>query len=1530
MRFRWLVGLALAGACAALLPGAAPTPAEGGAMAGRLVAAGLAGATAPPPGSQLVSADEELARYLKQAEDYIQDKAYNRAIDILQTLVLRANSGFVPVDKGRRFIALRLVAADLIGKMPPEGLRRYRALYDPQAERLYAEGVARGDTASLRRLIARYQHSSYGVDALNALGELYLDRGAFLQASTVWQRAVSLERDAQRKAAFLAKLVLASHLADDPETTRKYTRELQRHHGGATADLGGRQWKLADFVKHALKLEVPSPVRRDHAGARWPGLGAVGNGIGLMSDCEVVLMPRWRQPEGDPVGRDLAGSLIAHRDELENPNAQLRWFARLRNGHVYARRTNRSAPGGSAELVLPSAVHPVVIGDEVVVRTHENVVAYDGITGEMVWQTFGLPLVKQSPTPVGYRHTGIMPAFRDNGRQGLTVGDGEIYALAGFRPATGMLYHRPFGPGNPAKQQADTSSLAAVSIVAQGRLLWRVPGPQTDSEVLQACKFLCAPAYKAGRLYAMVLHLENYYVACLDARAKGRTIWERSISQTPVVRRGSYSYPHLLDLGSTPAVVDGRVYVCTNAGVVASLDAETGQPNWAYQYPSIINTGTPTRSVPSTAWQGKVYKPANPVVVAQGRVVVLPADCDFVFALDADTGDLKWQQDRGHQHDLSGIDEQRVLLSGEGLVVRRITDGREVYLARQAKGVWGRPAVTPTCVLASGSGVIYRLNLKNYQLGTTDRVAADGLLGNLVGVSGRLVAANASGVCAYFSYDTAREKITQRLDRASPADKAELLFQRAHLAFGARRFDDALADYVACEATAKANGDSAMLSQLPPRFYRTYVGLGNQAASNEKMYETFEKAQRYAQSNQDKAHILLRLAKCHVRIGETLKDQARIDEVAKAVDLAQQIRETYASEDLVDVQIGPDAADAIRFDPSEQTIPAKVLARDFINELRQRFGPDVYAVFDAKAKIALDAAVAEGDPLKIHDVAKRWPNSKWADAATFSAAEVYYLKALEAEARAAEEMFGHAIGLLSDVANRSGSSLQISANVGLAAIYARSGQLIAARLRCDLVRDLPEDAAVEFANVRGKLGEIIASIDSGKVPQAARAMKPRSSLTLPLRESYAVEGDNAQILRDHLYRPIRIGEGVFLLHGSRVVMIDAGAAKAGEAVAWSGLGAFSDNTAQGNAAIRPPATRLVAGLSADRKVLAVADSSVIVGFDIRTCKRLWELKIGDMGVSGSATLAAGAGVVLAIDSNGRVGCADVATGRNVWRSSLVGGNRHPYGVPDIAAGHAIVRHNGARSMTCFDLKTGKVVKRWTAQRAAQGYVLPGGLIAVMVDGTVELIDPSKMDKPLWTKAYPAQDGAAILAASPKHIVVSPHQTSQLVEVLDAMRGGAEASRFSTVLADGRAAIPVDAAVDDGGVYVVCSLNPVGVKKSYYELSRTVGLVVQKYDMARRRVVWHRMLLKEGAHYPLPITLGREHLVVMSLPQQTTMPVEAWVLASADGGQVEKLDLIGKETNQAVLRQRARLGPPVMTNGRLCVEALRGVVVYTGR
>ena len=149
-------------------------------------------------------------------------------------------------------------------------------------------------------------------------------------------------------------------------------------------------------VRAFAAVAASAPATAPAAEGNWRGMGAVGSGIAVMDDCDVMLTPQWRQPEGDPVDRDLAGSLIALRDEMECPSARLGWYTRLRNGHVYARLGGPLDRGGIAEVLLPSAVHPVVVGNEVIIRTHEGVVAYDAITGEMVWQTFGLPLVKQN------------------------------------------------------------------------------------------------------------------------------------------------------------------------------------------------------------------------------------------------------------------------------------------------------------------------------------------------------------------------------------------------------------------------------------------------------------------------------------------------------------------------------------------------------------------------------------------------------------------------------------------------------------------------------------------------------------------------------------------------------------------------------------------------------------------------------------------------------------------------------------------------------------------------------------------------------------------------------------------------------------------------------------------------------------------------------------------------------------------------------------------------------------------------------
>ena len=71
---------------------------------------------------------------------------------------------------------------------PPEGLEAYRRRVDSIAERWFREGIERLDESLLRRVTNEMFASSYGDDALLALGELALQRGDTAAARRHWRR----------------------------------------------------------------------------------------------------------------------------------------------------------------------------------------------------------------------------------------------------------------------------------------------------------------------------------------------------------------------------------------------------------------------------------------------------------------------------------------------------------------------------------------------------------------------------------------------------------------------------------------------------------------------------------------------------------------------------------------------------------------------------------------------------------------------------------------------------------------------------------------------------------------------------------------------------------------------------------------------------------------------------------------------------------------------------------------------------------------------------------------------------------------------------------------------------------------------------------------------------------------------------------------------------------------------------------------------------------------------------------------------
>jgi outer membrane protein assembly factor BamB/tetratricopeptide (TPR) repeat protein len=1531
----------------------------------------------------LVNTDEDLAGYLNQARDCIDGNEPLRAIEILQRVIDRPEASLIADPEGRRFVSLASKASELIGTMDAEGLALYRSIYDPQAQRLYEEALAAGDAFALRRIAFRYLHSSYGARALNMLGAMAFDTGSFAQASRYWKQAALLRSPELSEALLLAKVGAAQHLAGEESRSKETLAALREKFPSASAPVGGRERALDEFLQDVSKMPVVFQGSSGPRGEGWAGVGSQGDGMGVMTEVDVVLSPRWYDPPQTSRGTvRLTASADFSRMQVA---ANMRMNFSLKEGHVEGQIVNNANYGGydgsmPRKMVMPPIIHPVVAGDVVIYRTDGNVTAVDLVTGELRWHSVDLPMerVAKNPDRNGYYNPYGMQ-IEDTGRYTLTVADGKVFAVANFKPPSspneGIMAAR-----NGTPREADSSELVAISVARQGSQIWRVgngkgaTGADPNYDVLNQGRFLCAPTYDAGRLYVVSVYLENYYLLCLNADTGG-LIWKQMVCQVPVVTNDYNPYMSLVHKAFPPAVSDGRVFVATNAGVVASLDAETGQSVWAFQYDSPFNQVLATRTGgyrPPTI--GRSYPP-NPVLVSGGKVVILPADSEHLLALSAEDGAVLWDVDRAGMRDLSAIDAGRACLSGPGVAVVSMVDGGRLADVSTGENIMGRPAVTPAAVYASGRGKLVRLDLADYKSSSRPLAGIEdnlGLLGNLVAVREELVAANAMGICSYMNYDQALARLTQRMELADAKGRCDLLLTRGRFSFSAKHFPQALRDLLAAREQAGQLGLTDVQARARPWLHRAYVAMGNVSEDPNVSLDMYEQAMKVAESNQEIGHMRLRLAKFHRARGAADDEQAslcrkagdslgatewgrkKIDELSKAVALAQELAEQQGDEELADLSIGKDADDSILLDGRAEFVVGRRLARDLIGGVIRAYGREPYAAQDALAKAALDDARQKGDEQLLARVGQRWPDSVWADASILMAAEGLYRKSAEEKKDAAEEKSAQVRKWLAPLAMESGDpTIRISACIGMAAVYARGGWVGAADTNMQKARELATEVSggagggleVSFADLHGKLDDVLKQIGDGKFTRTLRPAQDVSSITMPLVPALSFRDENWSILRDQDNRPIRMGEKVLMLQGNRAVMVSTVANDPNQAVDWQALTSVDQALLRQYSAM-PTTMKLVAGLSRDEKVVAVCDRASIRGFAVQTAKALWSQTMDRLDMSGGPyAMAIGDGYAVLVNSGGDVACLDVGTGQLLWKGVSLSGqpnqpqSKCPSTPPQIVGGKILICHNYGRSLTCLDAAdNGRVIGKWDgASGNVTGAFSPNGNLAVMVDGTLSLYDAGQLGgAPLWTRKYEVNGQPTLLAAGNDFIAVMPGMNRPVTVVEVLASGGGDQPVASVTLPDvgNQRVYPVSATIEGTNLLVTASPNFVGQRSQLQQALPLSGLSLHRIDLAKKRRIWSYEVEPAGQQFNSMLTppvIGTNYVAMLSRGAQGG-DASVHVIDMETGKRAGKIDLMGRggAFGQPQAMRLQAIGPPVMTNGRLCVETMEGVVIYGGQ
>jgi len=676
------------------------------------------GPTLVLPPAELDQLDAASAAHLENASRFLVEKQWAEAVESIRRVQEADPSRLVKVDlalpaagferyvTAGEFCQWRLAA---LAASAPEALEHYRRLVDPLAESWLKVGVRDNDESQLRRVVQQAFASRSADEALLRLGELALARGEFALArsrfeqisptltagpalaarlkvavgSPQWlplrgnaiaahgQELLPLLSDAAPRTGVLpdtdldltavrARLALVSILEGSRQRAEVELAILRLLAPQSEGKLAGRQGRYADLLQSLLEES-----------AAWPPPGQSADWTTFAGDGQ---RSRTAAGELDPAGKPLWTYKLPR---LESDREVL--------------GTGRLRPADDMKSLL--VYHPVVHSGQVFLRldARENsyVAALDLKTGQRRWQVdYPRGFVKEQPAAEAAdepwqasdahanltRHLGVA-------RYSLTTSGGKLFAKMGS-PITVPTDRR-----RENWNAKDQGFLLGLDLVTQGKPLEGMPiRPESADWTFEG-----TPLVDGGTIYAAMRKLEGartqLYLAAFellttsagtaddrrdDARPAGRLKWRTRICTAATLASGEIDLlTHLL-----VTLDSGRVYLNTNCGAVAALDAADGRLLWLVKYPRArFRPGDADRSA---AYQ---FRDLVPCLAWKDLVIVAASDCDRIFALHAATGQLVWTLATSAATDavhLLGVDQDVLLASGDALYWIDVLTGRQL------------------------------------------------------------------------------------------------------------------------------------------------------------------------------------------------------------------------------------------------------------------------------------------------------------------------------------------------------------------------------------------------------------------------------------------------------------------------------------------------------------------------------------------------------------------------------------------------------------------------------------------------------------------------------------------------------------------------------------------------------------------------------------------------------------------------------------------------------------------------------------
>lgn len=573
---------------------------------------------------------------IQRAQRAQRDKRYDEAVRLYMGLVEK-EPGKVYRLRKRYWIGLgEYVTRQIIG-MGKEGIDAYRARYDTPFTLMYHKGKREGSLLLMEKAVRTYFLATGVSRAADALARVYFEEGRIEEAASLWQRLISYYPDlGGLRKGIIANLALCYRYIGDEGSLEMLASML-----------GSLDWrvKVADrepSIKELLK--VPD---RPAGYKRYP-----------------YRMPNIYRPQ----------------DLLARLSRSFRGYDRLWSKDIIL-GTPINVPRDAHLRLWQRSFIPAYakVGDKeyVLYQDGYNVAAFDPGTGQVYWRW------PKRPRPGLVRSDGYV--------LGCSVDKGFVYV---------NMCRRKRGPIRLYQQ--DPHILCAFDI-KDGKLLWSTEKMRLKRHYRDLIKhqgaFCTPPAIRGDSLYVPVIISKGaekeLFIYCIQ-RQSGLPRWKRFICSARFGSRHPGTYCPIPQIRAYAQ----SIFVLTNFGVVAKLDAVCGDIIWIRGY-----AGRGRKQV-------RFFRPPNPALIHGGMLYALPQDFEPLIAMDLNGTKIKrltrkkWSQGfrymvgpvrgaeiyyKGRMHRLDAL-----LLIGKRWQIIDLRDGRPLLKKNNSLGhisnlITGRP-----------------------------------------------------------------------------------------------------------------------------------------------------------------------------------------------------------------------------------------------------------------------------------------------------------------------------------------------------------------------------------------------------------------------------------------------------------------------------------------------------------------------------------------------------------------------------------------------------------------------------------------------------------------------------------------------------------------------------------------------------------------------------------------------------------------------------------------------------------------------